>query len=194
MADAHVGLAGGGGSSARGRRTSGQLYLPNGAFTFAPLGACGGGRSAEWVCTGWPPRAALRSRPSPSPARARRPAGKGGLKGKSIRIRNVVSICPMAVVMARKAASAWRARTSLFADLWLRRGRGPRREVRVHRHAGRPVGPIRLGRHTTRRIASAIYLSQFIRLSRLSGKASVPHKPTTACVPRRFSSIFGTVG
>ena len=41
MADRH-GLAGGGGSSARGRTASGKLYLPNGPFTFAPEYACGG--------------------------------------------------------------------------------------------------------------------------------------------------------
>jgi hypothetical protein len=48
MADAH-GLAGGGGSSARGRTANGKLYLPNAAFTFAPECACGGGRATEWV-------------------------------------------------------------------------------------------------------------------------------------------------
>ncbi len=115
-------------------------------------------------CTGWPPRAALRSRRSPSPSGA--PSASSGERRPKgchpeFRSRHGASICKMVWVPSwhrpRRSSQARgrrlpprRARTSLFADLGRRRGRGPRREVHVHRHAGRRVGPIRLGRHTTR--------------------------------------------
>jgi hypothetical protein len=145
-------------------RRAGNCICRTGTFTFAPECACGGGRSAEWVYR----LAALRGVAIAPLAKSVRRA-LGVQRGKAayrappgiLRSRHGASICKMVWVPSwhrpRRSSQARgrrlpprRARTSLFADLGRRRGRGPRREVHVHRYAGRRVGPIRLGRHTTR--------------------------------------------